>query len=207
MEFFPTKMSSVGFYFNSIISQHPQPVDAETEDHGRIRFIENKLLIFTQLAVFNSQRLRDFDTVALRNGSHLCKCPSAERMACIGEAKRICFIRNAGFTGGFTIHNYVFITWLHLSMLIDIHTPLVPNQVPVDARYGETIDLNSIPIHRPNNCDLRVVCGALEQKLLPQNHPANKNEHANNDYFKSIRGYTEGADDRFEMQKLFLQID
>ena len=55
-------------------------------------------------------------------------------------------------------------------MLIDISTPLIiPNQVPVDACYGETIDVDSIPICCPNNCDLWAVCGALEQKLLPQN--------------------------------------
>jgi hypothetical protein len=73
---------------------------------------------------------------------------------------------NPGIRGDFTMQNPVFVTGLHLSMLIDIHTPLViPNRVPVDKNYGETIDLDSIPIRRPNNCDLRALCGALEQKL------------------------------------------
>ncbi len=85
-------------------------------------------------------------------------------------------------------------------MLIDIHTPLIiPNRVPVDSRYGETINLNLLPIWRPNNCDLRAVCGALEQKLLPQNHPAHENDHANYRYYESIGGYTEGANAIFEM--------
>jgi len=98
------------------------------------------------------------------------------------------------------MQNPVFITWLHLTMLIDIHTPLIiPNQVPVDAHYGETINLNSLPIRHPNSYDLRAVCGALEQKLLPQNHPAHKNEHANYCYYESIGGYTEGANATFEM--------
>ena len=35
-------------------SQHPQPVDAETEPRGRIRFIEFSVLMYTQLAVINS---------------------------------------------------------------------------------------------------------------------------------------------------------
>ena len=94
----------------------------------------------------------------------------------------------------------VFITWLHLSMLIDIHTSLIiPNQVHVDARYDETINLDLLPICHPTNCDLRAVCGALEQKLLPQNHPAHENEHANYRYYESIGGYTEGANAIFEI--------
>jgi hypothetical protein len=55
-----------------------------------------------------------------------------------------------------------------------------------------------LPIRRPNNCDLRAICGALEQKLLPQNHPAHGNEHANYRYYESIGGYTEGAKAIFE---------
>ncbi len=87
-------------------------------------------------------------------------------MACIWEAKLIRFSENPGIRGGFTMQNPVYITWLHLSMLIDIHIPLIiPNRVPVDARYGDTIDLDSLPIRCPNNCDLRAVCGALEQKF------------------------------------------
>ena len=85
-------------------------------------------------------------------------------MACICEAKLIHYSGNPGIRSGFTMQNPVFITWLHLTMLIDIHTLLIiPNRVPVDARYGETINLDSLPIHRPNNCDLRAVCCALEQ--------------------------------------------
>ena len=52
-----------------------------------------------------------------------------------------------------------------------------PNRVPVDTCYGETINLDFLLIRRPNNCDLQAVCGALEEKLLPQNYPANENEY------------------------------
>ncbi len=67
--------------------RHSQPVDAETECQGRIRNIEFKVLMYTQLALLNNQRLRDFDTVVLINGPHIRKCRSAECMACIWEAK------------------------------------------------------------------------------------------------------------------------
>ena len=84
-------------------------------------------------------------------------------------------------------------------MLIDIHTPLIIlNQVPVDEHYGETIILDLLPIRCPNNCNLQAVCGALEQNLLPQNHPAHENEHANYCYYESIGGYTEGANAIFK---------
>ncbi len=67
----------------------------------------------------------------------------------------ISFSGNPGIVGGFTMLNPVFITWLHLSMLIDIHTPLIiSNQVTVDAHYVEIIDLDSLPICCSNNCDL-----------------------------------------------------
>ncbi len=88
-------------------------------------------------------------------------------MACICEAKLIHYSGNPGIRSGFTMQNPVFITWLHLTMLIDIHTPLIiPNRVPVDARYGKTINFDLLPIRCPNNCDLQAVCGcgALEQK-------------------------------------------
>ena len=77
-------------------------------------------------------------------------------MACIWEAKIIRYSGNPGIRGGFTMQNPVFVTWLHLKFLIDIHTPLIiPNRVPVDARYGEAINLDSsLPIRRPNNCNL-----------------------------------------------------
>jgi hypothetical protein len=54
-------------------TRHPEPVDAETERRGRIRNIEFKVLMYTQLAVLNNQRLRDFDTVGLKDGPHIHK--------------------------------------------------------------------------------------------------------------------------------------
>ena len=54
--------------------RHPQPVDAETERQGRIRFIEFGVVMYTQVFVINRQCLREFDMVALKNGSHIRKC-------------------------------------------------------------------------------------------------------------------------------------
>jgi hypothetical protein len=67
-----------------------------------------------------------------------------------------------------------------------------------DQEHRIPINLDSLPIHCPNNCDLRAVCGALEQMLLPQNHPAHENKHANYRYYESIGGYTEGANAIFQ---------
>ncbi len=54
--------------------RHPQPVDAETERQGRIRFIEFGMLMYTHVFVINRQCLREFDMVALKNGPHIRKC-------------------------------------------------------------------------------------------------------------------------------------
>jgi hypothetical protein len=85
-----------------------------------------------------------------------------------------------------------------MSMLIDIQMQLINQDCkPCGAIYGEIIDINSLPIRRPLERDLRAVCAALERKLLPPEHPAN-NELAYNLklkklYYKSIDGITEGS--------------
>jgi hypothetical protein len=53
------------------------------------------------------------------------------------------------------MHDPVFTTWLHLSMLVDLNMSLIiPKQVPVDAQHGEAINVNILPMRRPNNCNL-----------------------------------------------------
>ncbi len=68
---------------------------------------------------------------------------------------------------------------------------------PRGAIYGEIIDINSLLIHHPHECDLRAVCAALERKLLPPEHPANNkltyNLKLKKFYYKSIGGITEGS--------------
>jgi hypothetical protein len=165
-----------------------------------MRFVENKVLVYTQLVLINNQRLHDLDKVAVgRNYSVICKRWTSEAMACIAESKIIRFMGNPGIRGGFSMHDPVFTTWLHLSMLVNLNTHLIiPKQLPVDAQHGEAINVNILPMCRPNNCNLQAVIGALEQKMLPQNHPAHYNEHANYRYNKSFGGCTEGKDTFFE---------
>ncbi len=89
-------------------------------------------------------------------------------------------IPNNEKSGGIHLDNPHFTTWLHLSMLIDIQMPHINQDCkPRAAIYGEIIDINSLPIHCPLECDLQAVCAALERKLLPPEHPSN-NEPAYN---------------------------
>ena len=129
---------------------------------------------------------------------------TAECMASLTEAKLLRYLGRPPSvpgnekSGGIHLDNPHFTTWLHLSMLIDIQTPLInQDRKPRGAIYGEIIDINSLPIRRPLECDLQAVCATLERKLLPPGHPAN-NESAYNQklrklYYKSIGGITEGS--------------
>jgi hypothetical protein len=142
---------------------------------------------------------------------------TAECMASLTEAKFLCYLGRPPNvpgnekSGGISLDNPHFTTWLHLSMLIDVETPLInPACKPCDAIYGEIIDINSLPICRPLECDLRAVCATLERKLLPPDHPAN-NELAYNLkckklYYKLIGGITEGSATLFTMQNSALKL-
>ncbi len=142
---------------------------------------------------------------------------TAECMASLTEAIFLCFLGRPPNvlgnekSGGISLDNPHFTTWLHLSMLIDFETPLInPDRKPRGAIYGEIIDINSLPIHRPLECDLRAVCATLERKLLPPDHPAN-NESAYNLklkklYYKSIGGITEGSTTLFTTHNSALKL-
>ncbi len=134
----------------------------------------------------------------------------AECMASLTEAKFLCYLGRPPSvpgnekSGGIHLDNPHFTTWFYLSMLIDIQMPLINRDCkPRGAIYGEIIDINSLPICHPLECDLQTVCAALERKLLPPEHPAN-NELAYNLklkklYYKSIGGITEGSATLFTM--------
>ncbi len=114
-------------------------------------------------------------------------------------------------SGGIPLDNPHFTTWLHLLMLIDFETPLInPACKPHGAIYGEIIDINSLPICRPLECDLRVVCATLERKLLLPDHLAN-NELAYNLklkklYYKSFGEITEGSTTLFTTHNSALKL-
>ncbi len=89
-------------------------------------------------------------------------------------------------------------------MLTDIQMPLInQDRKPRGAIYGEIIDIDSLPIRRPHECDLQAVCAVLERKLLPPEHPANNelvyNLKLKKLYYKSIGGITEGSATLFTM--------
>jgi hypothetical protein len=169
------------------------------------------LIIIQQLIVINKGQLRSFDKAADRVDAIGMHCHrTAECMASLMEAKFLCYLGRPPSipgnekSGGIHLDNPHFTTWLHLSMLIDIQTPLINRDCkPCGAIYGEIIDINSLPICRPLECDLRALCAAFERKLLPPEHPAN-NESAYNLklkklYYKSIGGITEGSATLFTM--------
>jgi hypothetical protein len=80
-----------------LLTHSQQRVDAETERRGRMSFVENKVLVYTQLVVINNQCLYDLDKVAVgRNSSVIRKRQTAEAMACIAESKNILFMGNPG---------------------------------------------------------------------------------------------------------------
>jgi hypothetical protein len=120
------------------------------------------LIIIQQLIVINEGRLCSFGEAAVQvdaTGVH--RHCTAECMASLMEAK---FLRCLGRppsissnekSGGIHLDNPHFTTWLQLSMLIDIQMPLINrDRKPREAIYGEIIDINSLPIRRPHECDL-----------------------------------------------------
>ncbi len=183
----------------------------QCERIGQTSLLEKRLIIIQQLIVINKGRLCSFDKSAVwvdATGMH--RHRTAECMASLMEAKFLCYLGRPPSvpsnekSGGIHLDNPHFTTWLHLSMLIDIQMPLINwDCKPRGAIYGEIIDINSLPICHPHECDLQAVCAALERKLLPPEHLAN-NESAYNLklkklYYKSIGGIAEGSATLFTM--------
>ncbi len=178
---------------------------------GWTSLLEKWLIIIQQLIVINKGHLCRFDEAAVwvdATGMH--RRRTAECMASLTEAKFFCYLGRPPSipgnekSGGIHLDNPHFTTWLHLSMLIDIQMLLINWDLkPCSAIYGENIDINSLPIRQPYECDLWAVCATLERKLLPPEHLAN-NESAynlklNKLYYKSIGGITEGSATLFTM--------
>jgi hypothetical protein len=142
---------------------------------------------------------------------------TTECMASLTKAKFLCYlvrppnVPGNEKSGGIPLDNPHFTMWLHLSMLIDFETPFInPACKPRGAIYGEIIDINSLPIRCPLECDIQDVCATLERNLLPLDHPAN-NELAYNLklkklYHKSIGGITEGSATLFTIHHSALKL-
>jgi hypothetical protein len=165
----------------------------QCERIGGTSLLEKRLIIIQQLIVINEGRLRSFDKASVRvDAAGVHDHRMSECMASLTEAK---FLRYLGRppnvpgnekSGDIPLDNPHFTTWLHLSMLIDFETPLInPARKPRGVIYGEIIDINSLPICRPLECDLQAVCATRERKLLPPDHSAN-NESAYNLKLKKL---------------------
>jgi hypothetical protein len=176
------------------------------------------LIIIQQLIVVNEGQLCSFDEASVRvDAAGVRGHCTAECMASLTEAKFLHYlgrppnVPDNEKSGGIPLDNPHFTTWLHLSMLLDFETPLInPACKPCGAIYGEIIDIKSLPICCPLECDLRAVCATLEKKLLPPGHPAN-NELAYNLklkklYYKSIGEINEGIATLFTMHNSALKL-
>jgi hypothetical protein len=99
---------------------------------GQTSFLEKWLIIIQQLIVINKGQLRSFEEAAVQvdaTGMH--RHCMAECMASLTEAKFLCYLGRPPSipgnekSGGMHLDNPHNTTWLHLSMLIDIQTPLI----------------------------------------------------------------------------------
>jgi hypothetical protein len=114
--------------------------------------IERELIIFTKLIVVNEAQLRHFDKHSLHSASDVCPIFTAECRASLVKVKLLRYLGRPpkGQTeGNIHVDDPHFTSWLHVYMLTDIHSPLIDcNLRNVDTR-GDTIDVYSLPIHRP----------------------------------------------------------
>jgi hypothetical protein len=134
----------------------------QCERIGQTSLLEKRLIIIQQLIVINKGQLCSFDKSAVQvdaTGMH--RHCTAECMASLMEAKFLCYLGRPPSvpsnekSRGIHLNNSHFTTWLHLSMLIDIQMPLInQDHKPRGAIYGEIIDINSLPICCPHECDL-----------------------------------------------------
>jgi hypothetical protein len=134
----------------------------QRERIGQISLLKKWLFIIQRLIVINEGQLCSFDEAAVQvdaTGMHCHR--TAECIASLMEAKffyyfgRPPIIPSNEKSGGIHLDNPHFTTWHHLSMLIDIQTPLINQDCkPCGAIYGEIIDINSLPIRHPHECDL-----------------------------------------------------
>jgi hypothetical protein len=185
---------------------------------GQTSLLEKWFIIIQQVIVINEGQLCSFDKASVQvDAAGVRGHCMAECMASLTEAKFLCYLGRPPIvpgnekSGGIPLDNPHFTTWLYLSMLIDFETPLInPACKPCGAIYGEIIDINSLPICHPLECDLRAVCANLERKLLPPEHPANNESVYNLKlkklYYKSIGEITEGSTTLFMTHNSALKL-
>jgi hypothetical protein len=131
---------------------HSSNFECIRECRNQVYAVKRELIIFTKLIVVNKARLRNFDKHSLRSASDVCPICTGECRASLVKVK---LLRNLGRPpkgqnkGAIHVDDPHFTSWLHVYMLTDIHSPLIDHNLRnVDMR-GDTIDMNSLPIRRP----------------------------------------------------------
>ena len=169
------------------------------ERHNQVYAMEWELIIFTKLIVVNEAWLRHFDKFSLRSVSDVRLVCTAECRASVVKVKLLCYLGRPpkGQTeGSIRVDDPHFTLWLHVYMLTDILSPLIDHNLRNMDTWGDTIDMYSLPIHRPWQHCLWAVCDALIEVLLPPLHPAHHeglihDQYINCIYYESIGGVDE----------------
>ena len=110
------------------------------------------MIIFTKLIVVNKARLCHFEEHSLRSVSEVRPVCTAECRASLVEVKLLRYLGRPpkGQTeGAICVDDPHFTLWLHVHMLIDIHSPLIDCNIRNVDIQGHPIDLYSLPIRRP----------------------------------------------------------
>ena len=97
---------------------------------NQVYAIERELLIFTKLIVVNKAQLPQFDDeLSLHSSlSDICPVCLAECRASLVEVKLLRYLGRppkGQIEGAIPVDDLLLTTWLHVHMLIDIHSPLI----------------------------------------------------------------------------------
>ncbi len=132
-------------------------------------YLEQEIVILSQLHVINLQQLHDLDHLAVRwNTTDIRSLRQGECESILIEMEMMQKMGTPAPYGSFPLSNQKFKTWLHLKMLINTETPLtnINCPPPVDCN-GQEINMSAFPIRQPHPNDLRLVSRLIECSLLP----------------------------------------
>jgi hypothetical protein len=88
-------------------------------------YLEQEIVILSQLHIINLQQLHDLDRLAVRwNTTDICSLRQGECESILIEMEMMQKMGTAAPYGGLPLTNPKFKTWLHLKMLINMETPL-----------------------------------------------------------------------------------
>jgi hypothetical protein len=94
-------------------------------------YIEQEIVILSQLHLIDVQQLRDLDRLAVRwNTTDILSICQGECKSFLIEMEMMAKMGTPVPDGGFPLTNLKFKTWLNLKMLIDMETPLTNSNRP-----------------------------------------------------------------------------